>query len=740
MSLRKDLIFLILQFCDEERLERTGRALQQETGYFFSLKDFEKLVYSGSWKEAERNDSAAAFNILCRDLRVFAEGSCRRQYATLIQLLGFDQFVPRSRVQVLGDRIRLMDKLRTYIEKNPLLEGRISFPQMNQSRLKCLINQSIFTVQILFRNLVLTPSLRIISVLDQKELAPSSYGLKIQAVLLSSSVNSEVIRRLVYTNAGNGILALAENGIQFLWRWLNDIDSVEDFHRLWQSSGERIMINDLPGNGLDTVTCFALSRNDSYAISGSGKMITLYSMLEFRKVMNIMLPPPAPTCIMFYPPDDDKIVIGMDDSTILIYSIPGAKVINKLEGHSRRISGLALSTTSNLLISCAVDTEIVLWDCVNWEKKKSTVLQIGISWLASDITETNIELDKDQKSFLVVHETQVAIYETTTLQCVKQWAVGNFSPRISHAAFSWDSQLVYVVMRDGAIIILHRSNLRLRFMIPRCTYLPPHVSYAYPVVVATNPHKENQFALGLSNGGVLDPSREWPWKRKSFTFHLRANGFPIPWRTRTRMATKSKRSSSFYSYSKPLPLSSPFQRSGPFYNSTITTTTSSSSSSFASSTAYYSSSPSSSTFFNQSRSLSPSRVHLHALSPPPPAPSVTFSIHTSISPRPSIQRSNPNIQKRTCLCSPTTHPGSFRCALHKNTTSANHSIPYSPNRLNMRRSAMTNSLVRIGTVEGDLVKRALAALIRPSSHQQRRRADFQPRPSRLSVMSKAEDV
>ncbi|KAL7191495.1 hypothetical protein ACSBR2_023551 [Camellia fascicularis] len=52
---------------------------------------------------------------------------------------------------------------------------------------------------------------------------------------------------------------------------------------------------------------------------------------------------------------------------------------------------------------------------------------------------------------------------------------------------------------------------------------------------------------------------------------------------------------------------------------------------------------------------------------------------------------------------------------------------------------MTNSLVRIGTVEGDLVKRALSALIRPSSHQQRRRANFQPRPSRLSIMSRAAD-
>ncbi|KAI9118248.1 hypothetical protein K1719_010580 [Acacia pycnantha] len=56
------------------------------------------------------------------------------------------------------------------------------------------------------------------------------------------------------------------------------------------------------------------------------------------------------------------------------------------------------------------------------------------------------------------------------------------------------------------------------------------------------------------------------------------------------------------------------------------------------------------------------------------------------------------------------------------------------------RSAMKNSVVRIGGVEGEWVKRALTALIRPSSHQQRRRASFEPRPSRLSVMSKAEGL
>lgn len=221
-----------------------------------------------------------------------------------------------------------------------------------------------------------------------------------------------------------------------------------------------------------------------------------------------------------------------------------------------------------------------------------------------------------------------------------------------------------------------------------------------------------------------------------------------------KMATSSRRSSG-----PVLPIRSSFQRSlspsGRFSASMMPDATS-----FASSTASSFYSSASTGLLNRStsndflhRSTSPTRVSLHGLAPLAPVPSVRFSIDRSISPRRSMVVSsrdqvvrkqkigNPlsNLPKKTCMCSPTSHPGSFRCSLHKNVNHA-PSISYSPSRLNARRSAMTNSLVRIGTVEGDLVKRALAALIRPSSHHQRRRGDFQPRPSRLSRMSKAEDL
>ncbi|KAE8735424.1 exosome complex component RRP42 [Hibiscus syriacus] len=165
----------------------------------------------------------------------------------------------------------------------------------------------------------------------------------------------------------------------------------------------------------------------------------------------------------------------------------------------------------------------------------------------------------------------------------------------------------------------------------------------------------------------------------------------------------------------------------------------------------------SSTFFNQHRSISPPRVNIYNHSQS--APSVRFTLDSRpISPNRSITTVRRNtevvrnigrqLRKRTCMCSPTNHPGSFRCSLHKNFNNSHSVTGYAQsnrlnapsNRLNARRSAMTNSLVRIGGVEGDLVKRALSALIRPSSHQQRRRAAFQPRPSRLSVMTRAGDL
>ncbi|XP_028766411.1 putative protein TPRXL [Neltuma alba] len=183
----------------------------------------------------------------------------------------------------------------------------------------------------------------------------------------------------------------------------------------------------------------------------------------------------------------------------------------------------------------------------------------------------------------------------------------------------------------------------------------------------------------------------------------------------------------------------------------------SSSPAFASSSSSFAPRPS--PFFTGSSS--PSSLSLFGRrSSPPSSPSssssssssssMRFPIDRPTSPRRSMSVANQtnnavSSNKRMCMCAPTTHPGSFRCSYHKRLAekqknrAASPSIQSSSTRLNLRRSAMKNSLVRIGGVEGELVNRTLTTLIRPSSHQLRRREAFQPKRSRLWMVSHAED-
>ncbi|GAV70906.1 hypothetical protein CFOL_v3_14404, partial [Cephalotus follicularis] len=84
---------------------------------------------------------------------------------------------------------------------------------------------------------------------------------------------------------------------------------------------------------------------------------------------------------------------------------------------------------------------------------------------------------------------------------------------------------------------------------------------------------------------------------------------------------------------------------------------------------------------------------------------------------------------RTCLCSPTTHPGSFRCALHRNSqkvSGKSTSVSINVNRL-------MNSEVMI-TSKTNVVKAFLMQIIKPSSRDLQRRRNFQPKPTRFCQM------
>uniref|UniRef100_A0A0A0LYY6 Serine-rich protein-like protein n=1 Tax=Cucumis sativus TaxID=3659 RepID=A0A0A0LYY6_CUCSA len=87
-----------------------------------------------------------------------------------------------------------------------------------------------------------------------------------------------------------------------------------------------------------------------------------------------------------------------------------------------------------------------------------------------------------------------------------------------------------------------------------------------------------------------------------------------------------------------------------------------------------------------------------------------------------------NGASRKCLCSPTTHPGSFRCSFHRN----RHKISSS------RSSSSSLSLITTADLElakANALRSFLLQMIKPSSNDLQRRRNFHPRPSRFCLMN-----
>ena len=56
--------------------------------------------------------------------------------------------------------------------------------------------------------------------------------------------------------------------------------------QLWQPSSGILMTNDAADTNPDeAVSCFALSKNDSYVMSASGGKISLFNMMTFKVMM-----------------------------------------------------------------------------------------------------------------------------------------------------------------------------------------------------------------------------------------------------------------------------------------------------------------------------------------------------------------------------------------------------------------------------------------------------------------------
>ncbi|KAB1205517.1 Protein TOPLESS [Morella rubra] len=336
-----------------------------------------------------------------------------------------------------------------------------------------------------------------------------------------------MVVRLIYTNNGLALLALASNAVHKLWKWQrserNPLGKATAYvvPQLWQPPNGTLMSNDVNDSKPteESSACIALSKNDSYVMSASGGKISLFNMMTFKVMTTFMPPPPAATFLAFHPQDNNIIAVGMEDSSIQIYNVRVDEVKTKLKGHQNRITGLAFSQTLNALVSSGADTQLCVWSIDGWEKKKSRFIQAPAGRQSPLVGETKVQFHNDQAHLLVVHESQIAIYDSK-LECLRSWS---WSPKdtltapISSAIYSCDGLLVYASFYDGAVGVFDADSLRIRCQIARYAYLPSSAvsgNPVYPLVIAAHPMEPNQIALGMSDGAVyvvepLDVEQKW---------------------------------------------------------------------------------------------------------------------------------------------------------------------------------------------------------------------------------------
>ncbi|KAF9622713.1 hypothetical protein IFM89_032893 [Coptis chinensis] len=350
------------------------------------------------------------------------------------------------------------------------------------------------------------------------ELAEIMDPTKCRVVTMPDSADSaSKVARLLYTNSGANLLALGSNGTQKLWKWSRSERNPSGkatasvVPQQWQPTSGLTMKNDVSDVNLDeAVPCIALSKNDSYVMSACGGKVSLFNMMTFKVMTTFMPPPPASTFLAFHPQDNNIIAIGMEDFTINIYNVRVDEVKTILKGHQKRITGLAFSTNLNILVSSGADAQLSTWNTDTWEKRKTMTIQVPAGKVT--VGDTRLQFHSDQIHLLVSHETQLAIYDASKMECIQQWVPQEVLPApISYAAYSCNSQLIYATFCDGNVGVFDAESLRLRSRIASSAYLPQaalNSQDVHPVVIATHPHEPNQFAIGLTDGTVkvVEPS------------------------------------------------------------------------------------------------------------------------------------------------------------------------------------------------------------------------------------------
>ncbi|KAK0571743.1 hypothetical protein LWI29_020851 [Acer saccharum] len=575
-SRKEELIYLILQFLDEEEFKETLHKLEVETKVFFNMNYFEEYMINGQWYEAEKYLSAfTKMDDNKYSVELFSEMQKQKSHEAVDR--------QKKCPSVYTERTHFCDAMKLLIEQNPILKDKIKFPSIDKSRLFTLIKQTMdwwvpYYASVMpngnnqtfsLRDIPTTPylfhdpsfvndssqeggflsvpsghgsndsscvtdvnkSTESTSLADANDLVcmkpvKNFVSWKLQQINEPSECRSLVLHdnsmggrvvRLIYSDAGDFIVALAQNATHKLWTWKRNQQSLGKANadvqpHLYQPSSGKIMTNEIGADPENSVPCFALK--GSHLFSGSGGKISIFSLETFETLATFANPPPTATYFIFLP--QDLFAIGFDDCSIIIHCPYTKKTRAKLKGHQNRITRLAFSHSLNVLVSSGADAKLCVWDANEWENICSKFLQnLHTGVVPETPVVSHIQFHPDQIHLLVVHEWQIDVFEAPTLNLVTQLVLDESDLPITCATYSCDGKSIYVGCKSGCIKVFDATSLNLRCQINLTAYAQPTNSLElYPLVIATHPSQPNQIALGLNNGRVhvLEPLQsqvEW---------------------------------------------------------------------------------------------------------------------------------------------------------------------------------------------------------------------------------------
>ncbi|KAJ0090216.1 hypothetical protein Patl1_12472 [Pistacia atlantica] len=134
LSLQEELVYLILQFLDEEGFEETLHKLEQETKIFFNINYFREYMISAEWDKAEEYLSAfTKMDDNTYSMKMFSE--MRKQ--NHLEVVGRQNKL----MSEYAGRTCIFDALEVLIKENPILQDKLKFPSMDKSRLLKLVRQ-----------------------------------------------------------------------------------------------------------------------------------------------------------------------------------------------------------------------------------------------------------------------------------------------------------------------------------------------------------------------------------------------------------------------------------------------------------------------------------------------------------------------------------------------------------------------------------------------------------------------